>query len=55
MLGRLIRSQLYDTSPTDPATLIALPVVLMAVAVLASIAPAYAATRAAPATVLQAE
>jgi predicted permease len=54
-LDRLIGSQLYDTSPTDPATLIALPIVLAAVALLASIVPAYAAARAAPAAVLQAE
>lgn len=54
-LNRLIRSQLYDTSPTDPATLLVLPLFLAAVALVASLVPAYAAARAAPATVLQAE
>ena len=54
-LDRLIRSQLYETSPTDPATLLVLPLVLAAVALVASLVPAYAAARAAPATVLQAE
>lgn len=45
---RLIRGMLFQTSPTDPGTLIGVLVVLAGVTVLASSAPAARATRADP-------
>ena len=44
-LGRLLRSLLYEVSPTDPLTFTLLPAVLCAVALLASYLPARRAIR----------
>ncbi len=44
-LSRLVSSQLYGISPNDPATLAAVAVVLLAVAVFASYVPARRATK----------
>ncbi|HVT37637.1 MAG TPA: ADOP family duplicated permease [Gemmatimonadaceae bacterium] len=54
-LGRLVASMLYDTSPHDPAVLVASAVVLLGVAVVACLVPAWRATRADPMTALRAE
>jgi putative ABC transport system permease protein len=52
---RWLRSQLYETSATDPVTFVAAAVVLAAVAALATLLPARRATRIDPARILQAE
>ena len=54
-LTRLIRGQLYGVSPTDPATLLAGAVLLLAVAALAAWLPARRAARVDPMTALRAE
>ena len=50
---RLLRSLLFEVSATDPVTLIAIPLLLLAVAAAACIAPARRATRAAPTIALR--
>jgi putative ABC transport system permease protein len=52
---RLLRALLYEVSPTDPVTFVALPLVLLAVAALASYPPARRATRIDPMTALRAD
>jgi ABC-type antimicrobial peptide transport system permease subunit len=54
-LSRLITSLLYGVTPTDPATFVAVPAVLSAVAVLASYAPARRAMRVDPLVAMRAE
>ena len=54
-LGRLVASLLYATSPRDPIVLVAVVVVLVTVALMASIIPTWRATRTDPAIVLRAE
>ena len=54
-LTRLIRGQLYGVSPTDPATLLAGAVLLLAVAALAAWLPARRATKVDPVEALRAE
>jgi predicted permease len=54
-LGRLIQSQLFGVSPTDPATYAAIVLVLAAVAALACMIPARRAARVDPARALRAE
>jgi hypothetical protein len=44
-LTRLLESQLFAISPRDPVTYIVTPLVLVAVAALATFAPAHRATR----------
>lgn len=46
---------LYDVRPLDPVTFVTLPALLVAVAVIASLAPAIRATRVDPAHSLRAE
>ena len=46
---------LYDVQPLDPATFFAIPTLLVAVAVIASLAPAIRATRTDPAHSLRAD
>ncbi len=56
LLGtRVLQSVLYDVSPTDPAVLIAVSVLLLVIAVLASVGPARRAARVEPVEVLRAE
>ena len=52
---RLLATLLYGVKPTDPLTLIAAPVFLLAVAALASMAPARRAARVDPVEALRAE
>jgi ABC-type antimicrobial peptide transport system permease subunit len=54
-LGRYLSSQLFGIRPSDPATFIAVAVLLAAVALLTSYLPARRATRVDPATVLRSE
>ena len=54
-LGKLIGSQLYGVSPRDPAVLAAVSIVLIAVAVVACLVPAWRATRVDPVEALRAE
>ena len=52
---RSLRQWLYGVSPTDPLTFLSVPIVFLAVAALASSAPALRATRADPASTLREE
>jgi putative ABC transport system permease protein len=52
---RLIRGQLFGTGATDPATFITVPLMMIAVALLASYIPARRATRVDPIVVLREE
>jgi ABC-type antimicrobial peptide transport system permease subunit len=54
-LSRAIGSLLFDLSPTDPATLAAVALLLTAVALLASWLPARRATRVDPLIALRSE
>jgi putative ABC transport system permease protein len=54
-LGRLLASQLYETSPRDPVVLGTALVVTMSAGVLACVAPAIRVTRVQPATALRHE
>jgi len=53
--GRLMRGLLYGVEPSDPPTLVAVPLVLAAVAVLACVLPARRAARTEPMTALRSE
>lgn len=53
--SRLMRGLLHDVQPGDPATFVAVAVVLSAVALLASLVPAWRATRVDPVVVLKGE
>jgi predicted permease len=53
--GRAIASLLFDTSPHDPTVLLVVCATLIVVAVLASLGPAWRATRVDPSTALRAE
>lgn len=52
-LTGLLRSQLFGVSPRDPAVLVAAPALLLVVALLACLAPAYRATRVEPIAALR--
>jgi predicted permease len=52
-LTRVLGSQLYGISPTDPPTLVGLAALLLAVATLAAVGPARRATRVDPAVALR--
>lgn len=51
----LLSSMLYGVSPTDPATLVAVPAAFLLVAALATLGPAWRASRVHPATALRHE
>jgi putative ABC transport system permease protein len=53
--ARLIRGLLFDVSAADPATFVAAPIVLLAIAILASYVPARRATRIDPIIALRGE
>jgi putative ABC transport system permease protein len=52
---KLIRAMLFETTPTDATTFVVVPLVLAAVAAIASLAPAYRATRTDPIIAIRAE
>jgi ABC-type antimicrobial peptide transport system permease subunit len=54
-LTRLLASQLFGVSPTDPATYVALAAIILTVAVAASLVPALRATRVDPMVALRAD
>ncbi len=51
----LVRAMLFETTPTDVTTFVVVPLVLAAVAAVASVAPAYRATRTDPIIAIRAE
>ena len=51
--ARLLRALVYDVSPTDPLTFVAVPLLVTAVAVLAAVIPARRASRVDPVSVLR--
>jgi ABC-type antimicrobial peptide transport system permease subunit len=53
--GRLVASLLYGVEPTEPATLIGVSLLLLMVAAVAALAPAWRAARVNPVRALQAE
>ncbi|HEV3057633.1 MAG TPA: ABC transporter permease [Vicinamibacterales bacterium] len=55
MLGRLVESQLFGVTATDPVTMTATPLALAAVALGASLVPAYVASTVNPTDALRAE
>jgi putative ABC transport system permease protein len=55
LLTRLLDRFLFGVTPTDPTTFIGVPVLLLAVALLASAIPAYRASRVPPAIAFRAE
>jgi len=55
VLGRLLSSLIYEVQPTDPLTFLAVSVLLAAIALCASIIPAYRATRVDPTVALRYE
>ena len=55
LMSRLMQSLLYQVQPGDPATFLLVPVVLAVVALLASLLPAFRATRVSPVIALRSE
>jgi putative ABC transport system permease protein len=55
VLGRVVESMLYRTSPHDPAVLAVVSITLLLVAALACLVPAWRALRVDPASALRAE
>jgi putative ABC transport system permease protein len=48
LLTRLMQSLLYEVQPADPATFVAVPIILLAVSLIASYVPALRATKVSP-------
>lgn len=55
VMSRLMQSLLYQVQPGDPVTFVVVPLVLVAVALLASALPAFRATRVSPLVALRSE
>ena len=55
LAGRLVASFLFGLNPADPLTLVAVPLALLTVSLLASVVPARRAAAADPMTSLRAE
>jgi len=55
LMARLMQSLLYQVQPGDPTTFLLVPVVLILVALLASLLPAFRATRVSPLIALRSE
>jgi putative ABC transport system permease protein len=55
VVARVMQTLLHDVTPHDPATLAGVAAVLTVVAALASLIPAWRATRVDPVTALKAE
>jgi putative ABC transport system permease protein len=55
VLGRVLSGLIYGVKPTDPVTFLAVTTLLAAIALLASILPAYRATRVDPMVALRYE
>ena len=55
MCAQLLRTLIYGVSATDPMTFIIVPLVVVAVAVIAAVIPARRASRVDPMTVLRVE
>jgi ABC-type antimicrobial peptide transport system permease subunit len=55
LMARLMQSLLYQVKPNDPGTFLVVPMVLVIVALLASLLPAFRATRVSPLTALRSE
>lgn len=55
VLARVLTSYLYDTSPSDPTTLVAVALAFAAAGTLACLGPAWRATTADPMIALRAE
>ena len=53
VLARMVRGLLFDVSPTDPATFVTVPLVLLAVSITACARPVLSGTRVDPATALR--
>jgi len=51
--ARLLRALVYGVSETDPLTFVAVPVIVVVVAVMAAVVPARRAARVDPVTVLR--
>jgi ABC-type antimicrobial peptide transport system permease subunit len=54
-LGRLVAALLYGVRPADPLTFVVVALLLVAVGVLATVVPAYRATRIQPVRILREE
>jgi len=54
-LGRVLSSLIYEVKPADPSTFFAVTGLLAAIALLASVIPAYRATKVDPMTALRYE
>jgi putative ABC transport system permease protein len=54
-ITRLLESQLFDITPTDPVTFVAVPILLLTVALLACFVPARRATKVDPLIALRQE
>jgi ABC-type lipoprotein release transport system permease subunit len=52
-MSRILAGLLHDVTPLDPVTFVATPILLMVVAVLASVIPGWRATRVDPVKAMQ--
>jgi putative ABC transport system permease protein len=55
LLGRVLSSLVFEVKPTDPITFVAVTALLAVIALLASLIPAYRATRVDPMVALRYE